>query len=59
MKIFNKIPVRYKPKTALMDPGVSLNNVLIELRKQGIEYPFILKPDIGERGWLVNKISND
>ncbi|MDA1121841.1 MAG: hypothetical protein O2887_15360, partial [Bacteroidetes bacterium] len=59
MKIFNKIPTRHKPKTVLIDPGIGLNDFLIELQKLGIGYPFILKPDIGERGWLVNKIANE
>ncbi len=58
MKIFDLIPDRYKPKTTLLEPGIQLLDFNLTLKKEEISYPFILKPDIGERGWMVKKISN-
>lgn len=58
MKIFDVIPDRYKPKTTILDPDISLAEFDLELKGMKLSYPFILKPDIGERGWMVKKINN-
>ncbi len=58
MKIFDIIPDRYKPETFLLKPGISISEFDHLLQNTNISCPFILKPDIGERGWMVKKISN-
>ena len=59
MKIFDVLPDKYKPVTCLLQPGVSLSEFNDQLIKTKLSYPFILKPDIGERGWMVRKIQNE
>jgi len=53
--IFRQIPSVYIPKTVLIKAGDS-KTARIEAARIG--YPLIAKPDIGERGRLVEKISD-
>lgn len=54
--IFDLIPQAYLPRYALIQPG-DLTHA--RKRAQSIGYPIICKPDIGERGRLVERISNE
>ncbi len=58
VKIFDLIDDELKPITILFDPSATSAIVLEKLRQHNIHYPFILKPDIGERGSFVEKIEN-
>ncbi|WP_422360411.1 hypothetical protein [Reichenbachiella sp.] len=58
-KIFNLIPDQYIPKTYKLNADVDLESFLERLRMESLDYPFILKPDIGERGWMVELIKNE
>lgn len=53
------IPDEFKPKTILVPVERNFDEVLINLKKSGIEFPLIVKPDVGFRGLLVTKISNE
>ena len=50
------IPTSYKPLTVLIPENETYNNVLLRIKKEGIKFPLIAKPDIGFRGYLVKKI---
>lgn len=56
-QIYNLIPAEYYPKTELMNPCASFAVMSDRLEKSGISYPFIVKPDIGQRGSSVKKIN--
>lgn len=58
-KIFKLIPDPYIPKTYKLNAAVDLESFLERLKMEGLDYPFILKPDIGERGWMVELIKNE
>ncbi len=58
IKIFDLIPDQWKPKTLLYPPHIEASDLLSQLQAENISYPFILKPDIGERGSFVEKINN-
>ncbi|WP_420582683.1 hypothetical protein [Reichenbachiella sp.] len=58
-KIFKLIPDQYIPKTYKLNPSVDQDSFLERLKLEGLDYPFILKPDIGERGWMVEMIKNE
>ncbi|MDH5599214.1 MAG: hypothetical protein OEY34_08815, partial [Cyclobacteriaceae bacterium] len=47
-----------KPSTYLYEKEVPVLQLEDELAKLDIRYPFICKPDIGERGWAVKKVSS-
>jgi hypothetical protein len=55
-EIFDQIPKEYIPKTIFIKAGERAKAI-----DQGYKmgYPLIAKPDIGERGRLVEKISNE
>ncbi|WP_084373447.1 ATP-grasp domain-containing protein [Reichenbachiella faecimaris] len=55
-KIFQLIPKQYIPKTYKLHASVDQESFLDRLQLEGLNYPFILKPDIGERGWMVELI---
>ena len=56
--ILKKIPKKYLPKTAFVSKADGLNDVRKYLKQQKITFPFICKPNIGERGLHVEIIKN-
>ncbi len=58
-EIFKLIPEKYKPKTQLFWPDQTEKHILDYCQRENISFPFVLKPDIGERGWMVRKINNE
>ncbi len=59
IKILNLIPEQIKPTTLYFPTNVSLGEVMREMSTCKLDFPVIAKPDIGERGWLVKKISSE
>ncbi len=57
-EIYDLIPQKYYPKTALIPSKTSFEEVLQTLKNSEIKFPFIAKPDIGLRGSAVKKIHN-
>ncbi|MDO1448529.1 hypothetical protein Q0590_19790 [Rhodocytophaga aerolata] len=47
------------PKTVLINSAVSdPEELLKQIKSQGLSFPLIIKPDVGERGWKVEKINH-
>lgn len=59
MKIFDLIPDVYIPKTYRLNAESRLEEVKELLKDAGLDYPVILKPDIGERGWMVELVKSE
>lgn len=57
-KIFELIPKQYYPVTIYVDAADDLQSTMQKMTAAGIEFPVIVKPDRGERGWCVKKINN-
>lgn len=55
--ILNKINPAYLPKTVFVVKGTELADAKLKIVSENIHYPFICKPNIGERGTNVEKIS--
>ena len=55
--ILKLIPESLKPKTILFNYPASLGEVIGAMEEKKIRFPVIGKPDHGERGWMVEKIS--
>lgn len=53
-----KIPAPYRPKTILAKKDDDCNLVFQKIAEAGITFPFIAKPDLGFRGFLVKKIDS-
>jgi len=56
--ILDKIPPQYTPKTALLYSPVTRQQIEKTMDELGLSYPIIVKPDLGERGWRVERITN-
>jgi len=57
--IHKMLPENMVAKTTLVPSHEGEQFVRSEMRRLGLTFPIILKPDIGERGWRVEKILND
>jgi len=57
-KIYQDIPEQWLPATFFVQPAEAKECIAKLLAQQQITYPFIAKPDRGERGWMVEKIDN-
>ena len=55
--ILKLIPEHLKPKTILFSYPASISEVLTGMEERKFRFPVIGKPDHGERGWMVEKIS--
>ena len=58
-EIFEIIPQKYLPKYFTFKSSVSREEVISKMDELGLVFPVILKPDIGERGWMVKKIGSE
>ncbi len=58
INILRRIPAQYLPKTVFVSRQTpeSIETLLGRLTEAGINFPLIVKPDIGERGFLVEKL---
>ncbi len=59
IKIFDNIASDLKPVTIFCTLEEGYDQVRSKIFQEGLQYPIIAKPDIGERGWQVEKINND
>lgn len=57
--IFDIIPEQYIPFTHKLAPDADVATITQLMTVNNLQYPVILKPDVGERGWMVRKIKND
>src|SRR5690349_4694838 len=58
-EVLRKIPAAYVPTTVLVDLPASTDDVVAMMTAGRLSFPVIFKPDIGERGFMVKKISNE
>lgn len=56
--IYDLMPKNLYPETLLFQPGTSSQLIIEAIKNSSISFPFIAKPDIGERGLGVKKIDN-
>ncbi len=56
--VLQKVPAYLIPKTILIKAGTPPQQISEMTKRAGITFPLIAKPDIGERGFLVEKIDD-
>ena len=54
-EIYDLIPQQYYPKTILIKENTAVETILDQIWENQIQFPLILKPDIGLRGSAVKK----
>jgi len=52
------IPEKHRPKTVFIKIGEDFASIQDKIENEGISFPLIAKPDIGFRGFLVQKIND-
>ncbi len=57
--VLKLIPEQYKPKTILVKALSTKEEVIALVKDYGFTFPVIFKPDLGERGFMVKKISSE
>jgi len=57
-EIFKKLPAEYCPATMQFEQPVSFAVVYGKMMEENFHFPVILKPEFGERGWMVEKIED-
>jgi hypothetical protein len=55
--ILNQISDEFKPKTIFVRANTTAQDVLATLATLNVSFPIIAKPNAGERGWLVEKLT--
>ncbi len=58
-EVLHLVPESLKPKTILIKLPTTVTRVTEIMREAGLTFPIILKPDLGERGWMVRRIKNE
>lgn len=56
--ILNKIPEGVKPRSILVQQPTSANQVVSIIQNNGLQFPLIFKPELGERGFKVTRIDS-
>lgn len=59
IEIDKLIPAKFKPITLFFSVTTSPEKLISTLRNHQMEYPLIIKPDIGMKGKAVIKVNND
>ena len=58
-KTMQLVPMKYRPISVLHKAKCAISVTLNALKKENIQFPLIVKPDIGYRGLLVQKIHTE
>lgn len=58
-KTIQMLPSNYCPNTIYVEKGENIQDILPKITENDIEFPLIIKPDIGFRGLLVTKIKDE
>lgn len=56
--VLDLVPTEVKPKTVLVKVPSTVEEVISQMTSNGLSFPVIFKPDVGERGWMVRKIND-
>jgi len=57
--VLQKIPSRYVPGTVRVRVNSTVDDVMKVIEMEGFTFPLIFKPDLGERGFMVERINNE
>lgn len=57
--ILDKIPAEFVPTGLLIAPTDHIEDILIGMQEAGLQFPVVVKPDVGERGFRVELIHHE
>ncbi|MCS6918128.1 MAG: hypothetical protein RMK52_06990 [Chitinophagales bacterium] len=56
--LLHQLPREQVPATLCLNEPKTADQILALMKQHSLQFPVVLKPDQGERGWKVEKISN-
>jgi hypothetical protein len=59
INILRQLPGQWLPKTLFIPANQIWEDTAAAIRQQGFDFPLIAKPNVGERGLLVTKVSSE
>jgi hypothetical protein len=54
--VLELLPAEVRPASLLVRMPIGFDELLATIAQRGFNYPFVVKPDLGERGWMVQRI---
>jgi hypothetical protein len=57
--MYRQLPPQFIPKSLLIDPKVPIADVLVQVHAAALQYPIVVKPDVGMKGLLFRKIQSE
>ncbi|MCS6990423.1 MAG: hypothetical protein NZL95_01005 [Chitinophagales bacterium] len=57
--LLRQLPSEQVPTTLYLEHPTTAESIIQLMRQKGLHFPVVLKPDRGERGWQVEKISDE
>jgi hypothetical protein len=58
-EMYDQLPKHLYPRTIYADPSLSFDHLVAGVKAAGFHYPILAKPDVGMKGMLMRKISNE
>lgn len=58
-EMYEQMPAHLCPRSIYIQPSTPFADVVEQVKKQKMQYPFIVKPDVGMKGILFRKIENE
>jgi hypothetical protein len=58
-EVQRKVPESVKPRTFLIKIPAAPGDAMQCIAENGLQFPLIFKPDLGERGWMVRRINHE
>lgn len=58
-EVLKKVPTRYTPVTTYIETPCEKHAVINLIQQLGLQLPVIFKPDLGERGFMVQRIESE
>jgi hypothetical protein len=57
--VLKKVHPQYTPISVLVNPADGRTEIIRIMQQNGLRFPVIFKPDLGERGFMVQRINNE
>lgn len=58
-EMYDLLPAEIVPQTIYIQPGIPFEEVLKAIARSGLQYPFVVKPDVGMKGILFRIIEDE
>lgn len=57
--LLKQVPLKFRPLTLFAPVDETAESILTRMRVAHMDFPIIIKPNIGEKGWRVKKVNDE